>query len=242
MTTSPCARRLFFNRRAIDRPIHRPETFTSTPWKARAPRGAWPLRGTGGRSPNSSASLRASALHQSPHGVRISPDGKQAWAANLKGGTVSVIDTESRRTVARINVGKGPARVGAAPDGRCAFVSLSEENRVAFGAVPIQLYATPDSRLVLVANQGTLKKPGSTMSVMDAANLETVSTIGTGAEAGATSLPLAPLCLGRNHASGTGTSPGNGPEGGRGRERVAPALRACLDAARVAGLVRGRHI
>ena len=33
------------------------------------------------------------------------PDGKQAWAANLKGSTVSVIDIASRKQINQIAVG-----------------------------------------------------------------------------------------------------------------------------------------
>ena len=133
----------------------------------------------------------------SPHGLRITPDGKHVWVANLKGGTVSVIDTESRKQVTQIAAGKGPAQVGFTPDGRFGFVSLSEENKVAVidpanrkvirkiavGTVPIQLYATPDSKLVLVANQGTPKKPGTTVSVIDLASMKVAATITTGAGA-----------------------------------------------------------
>ncbi|MBT9551609.1 MAG: beta-propeller fold lactonase family protein [Hydrogenophaga sp.] len=122
-----------------------------------------------------------------PHGVRLSPDGKQAYVANLKGGTVSVIDTDSRQETGRIPVGKGPAQVGFTPDGRLAFVSLSQEGSVAVidpasrrvirtvrvGDVPIQLHATPDNRFLLVANQGSRKAPGDTVSVID---LSTFST------------------------------------------------------------------
>lgn len=39
--------------------------------------------------------------------------------------------------------------------------------KVAVGTVPIQLYATPDSRTLPVANQGKRKKPGKTVSVID---------------------------------------------------------------------------
>lgn len=91
---------------------------------------------------------------------------KQAYVANLKGTTVSVIDTETRKTVGEISVGKGPAQVGFTPDGRLAFVSLSQEagvavidpasrkviRKVQVGDVPIQLYASPDSRWLFVAN------------------------------------------------------------------------------------------
>ena len=133
----------------------------------------------------------------SPHGLRITPDGKQVWVANLKGGSVSVIDTESRKQIAQIAAGKGAAQVGFTPDGRFGFVSLSGENKVAVinpvsrklihkiavGTVPIQLYATPDNRRFLVANQGTPKKPGTTVSVIDVASMKVAATIKTGAGA-----------------------------------------------------------
>ncbi|KWT68403.1 MULTISPECIES: cytochrome D1 domain-containing protein [unclassified Variovorax] len=108
-----------------------------------------------------------------------------------------MIDTESRKQVAQIAVGKVPAQVGFTPDGRLGFVSLSGENRVALidpasrkdirkvsvGAVPNQLYATPDSRLLLVANQGTAKKPGQTVSVIDLRTFKSVATVETGSGA-----------------------------------------------------------
>ena len=134
---------------------------------------------------------------QFPHGLRISPDGKQVYVANLKGGSVSVIDVASRKEVAKVPSGKGPAQVGFTPDGRLAFVSLSEENavavidpatrnvirKIAVGAVPIQLYVTPDARTLLVANQGTRKKPGSTVSLIDLESFKVAKTIVTGAGA-----------------------------------------------------------
>ena len=137
------------------------------------------------------------AVGASPHGLRISPDGKQVWVANLKSGTVSVIDTDSQKQVAQIVAGKSPAQVGFTPDGRFGFVSLSGENavavinpvsrkvvrKIAVGTVPIQLYATPDSAFVLVANQGTPKKPGSAVSMIDLTKMKVVATIKT--EAGA---------------------------------------------------------
>jgi YVTN family beta-propeller protein len=129
-----------------------------------------------------------------PHGIRISPSGHEAYVANLKGGTVSVIDTRERKEMTQIAVGKGPAQTGFAPDGRFAFVSLSQENkvalidpaarkvlkRIAVGTVPIQVYATPDSKTLLVANQGTKKKPGKTVSVIDLPAGKVVSTVRTG--------------------------------------------------------------
>ena len=55
--------------------------------------------------------------------------------------------------------------------------------KVAVGNVPIQLYATPDSKYVLVANQGSPERPGNTVSFIDLASLKVVATIKTGAGA-----------------------------------------------------------
>lgn len=129
-----------------------------------------------------------------PHGIRLSPDGRQAYVANLKGGTVSVIDTASRQQVASIPVGRGPAQVGFTGDGRLAFVSLSQEDRVAVidpkthevvrkvpvGDGPIQLFATPDNQRLLVANQGSRKNPGRTVSVIDLTSFKVTASIRTG--------------------------------------------------------------
>lgn len=137
------------------------------------------------------------AVGKFPHGIRVSPDGRQAYVANLKGGTVSVVDTAGQKEVTQIPVGKGPAQVGFTPDGRLAFVSLSGENavavidpatrkvlhRIAVGTVPIQLFATPDSATLLVANQGTRKKPGSTLSIIDLGSFKVIKTVDTGAGA-----------------------------------------------------------
>lgn len=134
------------------------------------------------------------ATGEFPHGIRVSPNGKHAYVANLNGGTVSVIDLASRKQVNQIKVGKGPAQVGFTPDGRLAFVSLSQEGRVAVvdpkeqkvvrtigvGVVPIQLFVTPDGSKLIVANQGTRKSSGKTVSIIDLNNFEVIKTITTG--------------------------------------------------------------
>ena len=119
-------------------------------------------------------------------------------SARAASGWVEAAQTPPEKVVTIwIAAGKGPAQVGFTPDGRFGFVSLSEENKVAVidpanrkvirkiavGTVPIQLYATPDSKLVLVANQGTPKKPGTTVSVIDLASMKVAATITTGAGA-----------------------------------------------------------
>ena len=128
-----------------------------------------------------------------PHGLRLSPNGKDLYVANMRGGTVSVIDVGTLKETARISVGKGPVQVGFSTDGTMAFVSLSAENslgiidtakgrlvkKVPVGSTPIQMYATPDTRNVYVANQGSATKPADTVSVVDPQAGKVVATIKT---------------------------------------------------------------
>lgn len=138
--------------------------------------------------------VRTIPVGEFPHGLRISPDGREAYVANLKGGSVSVLDTVTMTEVARLSVGRAPAQTGFAPDGRTAFVSLSGEDRVALidrvsrkvvskvavGSGPIQVHASLDGRWLLVANQGTRQRPGTTVSVIDLGSGQVVRTLTTG--------------------------------------------------------------
>lgn len=134
------------------------------------------------------------ATGRMPHGLRMSPDGRELYVASVDSNSVSVIDVARSDEVARIPVGKAPVQVGFTPDGRRAYVSLRDENSVAVidtaqrkkiatvavGRNPIQVFATPDGRYVYVANQGTEANPDSTVSVIDTADNTVVSTIETG--------------------------------------------------------------
>ena len=51
--------------------------------------------------------------------------------------------------------------------------------RINVGRSPIQVYATPDGRLVYVANQGTETEPDETVSVIDVVGGNVVKTIQT---------------------------------------------------------------
>ena len=132
-----------------------------------------------------------------PHGLRISPDGRSVYVANVEDGSVSVIDTMALSEVAKIPVGKGPVQVGFTPDGAKVYVSLRDENKVAVidtktkavlarinvGRNPIQVHATRDGRFVYAANQGTAAEPADTVSVIETASGKVVATIRTGAGA-----------------------------------------------------------
>ena len=142
----------------------------------------------------STRSVGQVATDKYPHGLRLSPNGRDLYVANMRGGTVSVIDVGTLKETARIPVGKGPVQVGFSPDGAMAFVSLSAEDslgiidtakgrlvkKVPVGSTPIQMYSTPDASRVYVANQGTSKNPADTVSVVDPRAGKVTATIRTG--------------------------------------------------------------
>lgn len=129
-----------------------------------------------------------------PHGLRISPDGKEIYVADVEEGTLSVIGIAEMSEIARIPVGAAPVQVGFTPDGRLVFASLRDENKVAVidtasrkvvakidvGRKPIQVFSTPDGSRVYVANQGNETDPDDTVSVIDVSTLSVVDTIRTG--------------------------------------------------------------
>lgn len=47
--------------------------------------------------------------------MRLSPDGKELYVANVQDGSVSVLDVSTRQEVTRIAVGKAPVQVGFTP-------------------------------------------------------------------------------------------------------------------------------
>jgi YVTN family beta-propeller protein len=132
-----------------------------------------------------------------PHGLRISPDGRELYVACVESDEVAVIDIESITEVVRIEVGRAPVQVGFTPDGRYVFVSLRDEDAVAVietrtrrvlrsipvGRGPIQVFATPDGRFMYAANEGTVEQPDSTVSVIDIQRGEVAETVTTGAGA-----------------------------------------------------------
>lgn len=129
-----------------------------------------------------------------PHGLRLSPDEREAWLANVRDGTVSVVDIAAAREVARIPVGPSPVQVGFVPDGSRVYVSLrgadavaeidartrSVLRRIPVGRGPVQVFATPDGGFLFVANEGTRAAPGTTASVIDLAAGSVVATVETG--------------------------------------------------------------
>ena len=138
---------------------------------------------------------RTIPVGDAPHGLRPSPDGRHVLVANRGSGTVSLVDVARRRAVASIPVGREPVQVAFAPDGRIAYVTLRGENAVAavdlarrrvvaratVGRGPVQLALTADGRTLVVANQGTARRPGRTVSLVATAGLREVARIVAGA-------------------------------------------------------------
>lgn len=156
-----------------------------------------------------------------PHNVQVSPDGKWVWVTNngepgkaaetmpaekmpkaehgamAGAGAVWAIDTATGAVVAKVPVGKDPAHVVVASDGRTAYINNGGDNTVSVldtgtqrvvavipvGASPHGLRISPDGKQVWVANQGTADKPGTTVSVIDVASMKVAATIETGAGA-----------------------------------------------------------
>jgi len=104
-----------------------------------------------------------------PHGLRISPDGKTAYIAMLKGKSIGVLDIQ-KMTLSYVPLKGAAVQTGVTPDGRYALASVYDAKSLAIYDIasqklsyvdlpkeakgPVQIYPTPDSRFVYVADQG----------------------------------------------------------------------------------------
>jgi YVTN family beta-propeller protein len=72
-----------------------------------------------------------------PEGNDLTPDGKQLWAANSRGGNVSIVDVASKKVVGTIDIGtKRSNRIKFTRDGRFALVSDDEAGELVVIDVP----------------------------------------------------------------------------------------------------------
>ncbi len=104
-----------------------------------------------------------------PHGLRIAPDGKTAYIAMLGGKSLGILDMESY-TLKDVTLKGSVVQTGVTPDGTYALASVYETKSLAVyntntlelsyvdvpkeSKGPVQLYPTPDSRYVYIADQG----------------------------------------------------------------------------------------
>jgi YVTN family beta-propeller protein len=104
-----------------------------------------------------------------PHGLRLSPDGSHAYIALLQAKSLGILNTATGQ-LRTVPLDGAPVQTAVTPDGRFVLTSLYDTQRIAvyettsqslryidlLGAArgPVQLYPTPDSRYVYVADQG----------------------------------------------------------------------------------------
>lgn len=114
-----------------------------------------------------------------PHGLRISPDGSKAFIALVSGKALAVLDTRTN-AVEKISSDSGMVQTAVTPDGTYAFASLYSTKQILRLDItsgkttvidlpveakgPVQIYPTPDSRFLYVADQGYyFDQPTSTL-------------------------------------------------------------------------------
>lgn len=134
-----------------------------------------------------------------PHGMRVAPDTSFVAVANNGAGTLDLVDMplgQDGKGAARtrsVDVGPEPIQAAVSADSRTVFVAVAGSRevvrvdvatarvtgRVEVDAAPAQVWAT-GTGLVLAANQGTEKAPGSTLSVIDAETMRVVADVATG--------------------------------------------------------------
>ena len=130
------------------------------------------------------------AVGKGPEGIDLSPDGKEVWAANSGDGTVSVIDTATKKVVATVGVGtKHSNRVKFTPEGKLVLLSdlgsgelvvmdaraRREVKRLKLGSSTEGILIVPDGRRAFVAVSGDNK-----VAVVDLKTLEVTGTIEMG--------------------------------------------------------------
>lgn len=130
------------------------------------------------------------AVGKGPEGIDMSPDGKEVWAANSGDGTVSVIDTGTKKVVATMDVKtKHSNRARFTPNGKLVLISdlgsgdlvvmeagtRKEVKRLKLGKSAEGILIVPEGSTAFVAVSGDNK-----VAVVDLNKLEMVTTFETG--------------------------------------------------------------
>lgn len=129
-----------------------------------------------------------------PHGLRISPDGKTAYIAMLGGKSLGVLDIPNF-SLKDVPLKGAAVQTGVTPDGKYALASVYDAKSLAVYDVasaklsyidlpkeakgPVQIYPTPDSRFVFVADQGFYfdQPVGDTVYKIDLQEMKVTQTI-----------------------------------------------------------------
>ncbi len=105
-----------------------------------------------------------------PHGLRVSPDGKTAYIAMIGDKSMGVLDMESFSFSGYIPLKGAAVQTAVTPDRKYALASVYDVKSLAVYDIvsaklsyvdlpkeakgPVQIYPTPDSRYIYVADQG----------------------------------------------------------------------------------------
>ena len=127
-----------------------------------------------------------------PEGFDISPDGKELWAANSQDGTVSIIDTATKKVVQTVDAQINHSnRLKFTLDGKLALISDTGSNalvvmetasrsvrkRITVGKEPEGILVQPDGAKAYVAVSGD-----NAVAVIDLKTLEVTGKIATGTD------------------------------------------------------------
>lgn len=104
-----------------------------------------------------------------PHGLRVSPDGSKVFIALLDGKALAILDT-AKNSIEKILANSEVVQTAVTPDGKYVFATLYSTKQImrldtVLGDTsfidlpeeaqgPLQIYATPDSRYLYIADQG----------------------------------------------------------------------------------------
>jgi YVTN family beta-propeller protein len=150
---------------------------------------------------------------EATHMVAVTSDGRIAYTANIRSGTVSVIDLKQGRKLRDIAVGGEPEGIALSNEEQVLWVadlkgahvqafdteSLDKIGEVVTGPVPIRVAASPDGRWIVTSNMGD-----GSLTLIDAASrkkVRDVSITGT-QQAGQVTILFGPD--GRLYAAETG--------------------------------------
>ncbi len=132
-----------------------------------------------------------------PHGLRITPNGTTAYIALMGSKTLGVLDLATF-TITYQPLGGVPVQTAVTPDGAYAAASLFDTKQLALYDVarkevhyvalpakangPLQIYPSPDSQRMYVADQGNYfgQPDGSVVYVIDIATQSVTQTIAAG--------------------------------------------------------------
>jgi YVTN family beta-propeller protein len=123
---------------------------------------------------------------EATHMVAVSSDGRIAYTANIRSGTVSVVDLKQGKKLRDIAVGGEPEGIALSKEEQVLWVadlkgarvqafdaeSLDKIGEVATGPVPIRVAASPDGRWIVTSNVGD-----GSLTLIDAASRKKIRDI-----------------------------------------------------------------